>query len=449
MRLRYKFTLFFLLIVLGPIIGLGLMTTRLISQAMTHSAQETLEHDMQMAWDTYWDRGRQMRMGMLQAAVEPSVQEMIRRRDSEALRRLMRAWKTHRPYVDLWLVTDPTGRVIARLNSDRTGDRWPFDDLIATAVERRDAILSSERLPPAVLAEEGLATADAEGGLAVIVTTPVLCDGAVCGLFIAGDLLNGDPYVPGTLQEKLHGYRQHTATGAELHRPFIFVSNGQAIIAASPQSTPERASLQESLPQEALAPTTADSPYRGKVTLRGTPYLLAVDPIRDHSGQVIGALGIGLPEQLFWGLHGEAIRAVVVSLLLGAVLAAGVATLLGARMAHPLRELATKAQAIAAGNLDVQVPVRGTDEIADLGRAFNRMVQELRDSYGRLAEEQSKVLAAIEASQDAIWISDADRRLVMVNSALERLVGQRRTELLGQTCRYRFGVRTYDGASVC
>jgi two-component system phosphate regulon sensor histidine kinase PhoR len=73
----------------------------------------------------------------------------------------------------------------------------------------------------------------------------------------------------------------------------------------------------------------------------------------------------------------------------------------------------------------------------------------LRESYGRVAEEQSKVLAAIEASQDAIWVSDADLRTVMVNSAMEELTGRRQEELLGQTCHHLLRVRSLDGASIC
>jgi len=46
-----------------------------------------------MAWVEYWGRGEEMRLGMLQAAVEPAVQDAIRVRDGVALRSLMRAWK--------------------------------------------------------------------------------------------------------------------------------------------------------------------------------------------------------------------------------------------------------------------------------------------------------------------------------------------------------------------
>ena len=73
----------------------------------------------------------------------------------------------------------------------------------------------------------------------------------------------------------------------------------------------------------------------------------------------------------------------------------------------------------------------------------------LRESYGRVAEEQSKVLAATEASREAIWVSDADLRTVMVNSAMEELTGRRQEELLGQTCRHLLRVRSLDGASIC
>jgi PAS domain S-box-containing protein len=76
-------------------------------------------------------------------------------------------------------------------------------------------------------------------------------------------------------------------------------------------------------------------------------------------------------------------------------------------------------------------------------------ISRLKESYGRVAQEQGKVLAAIEASRDPIWVSDADRKLVMVNSALEEIIDQPRQELLGRTCRNMLNMRTRDGTLVC
>lgn len=73
----------------------------------------------------------------------------------------------------------------------------------------------------------------------------------------------------------------------------------------------------------------------------------------------------------------------------------------------------------------------------------------LQEAYRRVAQERSKVLAAIEASQNAIWLSDADHCIAMVNSAMEALIGRRREELLGQTCRHLLGMHSLEGASIC
>jgi PAS domain S-box-containing protein len=89
------------------------------------------------------------------------------------------------------------------------------------------------------------------------------------------------------------------------------------------------------------------------------------------------------------------------------------------------------------------------DELESLASEFNRMAQRLQESYGQIAEEQSRILAAIEASQDAIWISDANRRVAMVNSAMERLLGRRRGDLLGRTCCDLLRVHDANGASIC
>lgn len=48
------------------------------------------------------------------------------------------------------------------------------------------------------------------------------------------------------------------------------------------------------------------------------------------------------------------------------------------RMLLPLRSLQSGVEALASGDFDVRVPARGHDELAELGRAFNRMADELR-----------------------------------------------------------------------
>jgi signal transduction histidine kinase len=80
-------------------------------------------------------------------------------------------------------------------------------------------------------------------------------------------------------------------------------------------------------------------------------------------------------------------------LLLATVLlifAGGIAMVLGyflsSALTDRIRLLEQAARRIAGGNLDVRLPVQGRDELADLGRAFNRMAAELQEAAHKRQE---------------------------------------------------------------
>jgi two-component system phosphate regulon sensor histidine kinase PhoR len=168
------------------------------------------------------------------------------------------------------------------------------------------------------------------------------------------------------------------------------------------------------------------------------------------SGSIIGAISADISLQEYESALRRR-RDVLLLVLGGGLLTLGVLTFCALRrlVIRPLRTIERGTAAIARGDLDHRLHVHTGDEIETLAQEFNRMAHQLQESYGRVAEEQSKVLAAIEASQDAIWVSDANRRVVMVNSALEQHIGQRRDELLGQPCPNLLSLHNLDGPSIC
>lgn len=72
--------------------------------------------------------------------------------------------------------------------------------------------------------------------------------------------------------------------------------------------------------------------------------------------------------------------------LLGLTIALGlgVALLVAAPVTSGIAALARATRPVAAGDLSVRVAVRGKGEVAELGRAFNRMLEELEQSRARL-----------------------------------------------------------------
>jgi diguanylate cyclase (GGDEF)-like protein len=108
---------------------------------------------------------------------------------------------------------------------------------------------------------------------------------------------------------------------------------------------------------------------------------------------------------------------------------AAVAFLSGRTIVASLRELARGAMAIAHGHLSERVPVRGRDELARVGVAFNEMAEQLEMRQRELLSERQRVRRATEQLGAALSAGNEPERLleVIAASALEM------TEAVGVT----------------
>ncbi|WP_446698615.1 ATP-binding protein [Aquabacter sp. L1I39] len=106
----------------------------------------------------------------------------------------------------------------------------------------------------------------------------------------------------------------------------------------------------------------------------------------------------------------------------------------------PIRRLMSAADHVAAGNLDVQVPVyRSEGDLAALGETFNKMTAELRQQRDALLRANDQmdsrrrfteaVLSGVGAGVIGI---DAELKVTILNRSAERLLGMKEPEVLGQ-----------------
>jgi two-component system sensor histidine kinase/response regulator len=126
----------------------------------------------------------------------------------------------------------------------------------------------------------------------------------------------------------------------------------------------------------------------------------------EHSGVVLGVIGT------------------VFRLL---VLAAIIAYLLRFVVA-PIRRVADATERVAAGELDVAVPVTGPGEVGQLARSFNEMSHALTQHQQELAQQNvdlerlANVLRAVlDSTIDGILLSDAEGNMQLANRPLVRL----------------------------
>jgi diguanylate cyclase (GGDEF)-like protein len=156
-----------------------------------------------------------------------------------------------------------------------------------------------------------------------------------------------------------------------------------------------------------------------RVELGGTEYRgVRTGNLQEPPGLALVALA---PQQ---GID-EAVRAserrILTALIASLVLIGVVTYLLGRSITGTLRRLADAANAIASGRLGERVEVRGNDEFAELGKAFNRMAGQLELRLDELERERTRVRDATVRFGEALVATHDTAQLIriIVESAVE------------------------------
>jgi signal transduction histidine kinase len=103
-----------------------------------------------------------------------------------------------------------------------------------------------------------------------------------------------------------------------------------------------------------------------------------------------------------------------------AIFVAVLAPLLTTGVVHPIRSLTRAARAVTAGRLDTRVKVTTADELGELARSFNQMLDELQASRAR-------IVAAADASRRKVerdLHDGAQQRLVLLALKASMLEGE-------------------------
>jgi signal transduction histidine kinase len=147
--------------------------------------------------------------------------------------------------------------------------------------------------------------------------------------------------------------------------------------------------------------------------------------------------------------------------LIAGLVAGGVSLLLALALAYrllrPVRELTRAAEKMAKGDLSQRVPIQGDDELAVLGKAFNRMAETLqlaeqsrRSMTADIAHELRNPLAvqraSLEAMQDGIYPLTPENLAPILeqNALLNHLVDDLRTLALADAGQLKLEIIPTD-----
>jgi len=132
---------------------------------------------------------------------------------------------------------------------------------------------------------------------------------------------------------------------------------------------------------------------------------------------------------------------IAVVLLLGSVIAVAIAR----AITRPVQELVHATREVAAGNLDVAITVRGTDEIGVLSGSFREMLGKRREVIAALQASEKKLHDITSSLGEGVLVINTEGKLTFMNPEAERLLGWTSAELVGRDLHAQIHHRRPDG----
>jgi PAS domain S-box-containing protein len=145
----------------------------------------------------------------------------------------------------------------------------------------------------------------------------------------------------------------------------------------------------------------------------GENYLVVFKPIKELGWGVIVQAPVDQAYEPLLKVAQTALRWVFI--VLAVVLM--VSFLLTRKLTFPIKQLATKMEEVAQGNLNVYIEPATKDELGALTQSFNKMIQDLKGSQEALREAEEKYRRLFRDSKDMLYMASADGKLVEVNQA--------------------------------
>ena len=149
----------------------------------------------------------------------------------------------------------------------------------------------------------------------------------------------------------------------------------------------------------------------GVVSLTITAELHTPTAINRHMAQMSAMMGadMGMMTDLTESFTRAVNEVLLVAASLAFVTAVLISTIVTRRIVKPVQQMKNASQRIADGRYDERVEAAGEDELADLGRAFNRMAHELaqteerrRQLIGDVAHELRTPLSSIKSVMEGL-----------------------------------------------
>lgn len=414
--LRYKL----LALVLLPLLGAMAVTLGYTLYWLHGHSQEsldlTLRDHLAAARQSLRQAQEERQLELQQLADSPAFQQLLAERNAPAIQRTLQRLRDAKGYAFLHLTGVAGNWLFEDTPTPRTSKPSPLTDralrgFAGTALEifrtddlRResDALVEQARMPGAAPGEER--------SLILRLVQPIANEqGRVTMTLDAGLMLNNNHNVLYTLNNRVFGAASLPA-GAS---PIIALLLDDTRIAIGGDGWNSGLIGDRLAPEMRAAADARRDLLIGREPLHGERFVSAYGPLYDVNGQRVGWLQVGMREAPFRaGLYRSA--GALLALFLGATGLAAWFAVRGVRSVfQPIETMAEVARATRAGEDRRIGPIARHDEIGELARQFDSMLDELAARN----REIQRSAAALE-----VKVAERTRELARKNTELRRTV---------------------------
>lgn len=385
----------------------------LIDKGVIRQAQERVRTDLNSAREIYARNTDEIKTIVRLTAERYYIKDALIRSDLAALVSELDAVRK-REGLDILTLTNPAGQVIVRPRNPKTsGDEQGANPLIKKVLGGHEAFVSTEIVPEDELLKESEELAkqayfkiiptpkamptervEETSGMMIKAAAPVLdYHGNLLGVLYGGNLINRNYKIVDKIKETV--FQGQVYKGRDIGTATIF--QGDLRISTN---------VMTSGGERAVGTRIASDVYE-RVLIKGRPwverafvvndwYITAYEPIKNISGEIIGVLYVGILEEKFTDMKREAVWLFLGIILIGILVTLVVGYILANSITKPIRHVAEVAQKLAKGDFNQEVPIESEDEIGELSKTFNFMIEAIKERDEKLKAETQTALVQME-----------------------------------------------------
>jgi signal transduction histidine kinase len=169
--------------------------------------------------------------------------------------------------------------------------------------------------------------------------------------------------------------------------------------------------------------------YIGRMLVGGKRYLSGYVPLGDSENNIIGILGIGIPEKRIFALRDKLISIFFLAAFLSTILALIFGLLRGKSIVNSIDELRMGIEAFSRDDFDYRIKIRSKDEIEELANFFNKVMAQLKTARRKLTEHEKMVAMGRMATAITHGLRNTFAEIQMGADYLKNKVGSGSPEL--------------------